>query len=978
MASPAQLRSQLRSRRDPADENVQPVSEADHRAIEWLRSQGIDPRDHTPGERVQMWRDRDVPPFDPSSPEERANNDPIPYRPNGLGPIGASPGWRPSDHDARTPEWYDEQYGHWGSLIRQLEGGQDWGPYRRLEAAQRLEQLGPDLVAQYGHGFDPTAGIEGGDYTGERDTRAPAAENDPRLDGPWADLAAHAGYELGGARPSDAMPLPFLEPRTEEERAADQSMAADRARQQGGGTPPPSAARRWGITPPPLRMTTAAAEMPGPNTLASAGDYRDQFGKIAGGWGRPSTGTTGGFAGKNWYYGNQESAAANTQAEGRPEGPTPISPLQSQKGREGPKKSPADLRFPVQNVLDVTGMSARELGRQIGLANTSQLSKGLSVDMADRIAVALGMHPIDIWPDFHAGIDTAGVQPQSTNAAERRIVPPNTAMSSSVPYEGDRPPFPPEWDVNNPEDRQAHFENVYGQLLNNLVGTFGGAQNPAGGAVPAEDLPRVGPGSAYSQGRNVVRPGDLGLPSFWDHPDAGELGAGELRTQWLKAHPEYQVAQDFTDPTDYPVDIPAEGQAGDAATRGGHFFGGDEYDRYWAGPQAGVSKNDQARLTNGGGTNRKPELPGPNTAMAANPGLAMPGLQQQGMPGPNTAMGRTLPTGDTDMRPWWLRLVDQVSGGPGMHGPDVNFPPLNPSPSGNVTPLYDWENPPDTPGPNTAMAGASSQPMWRSLLHGWGNGNTAMSTTTPDGGDEPIIPDWMTPQDVTDFWDSYPPMPDPNNPQPAHPSMGGGGALPPGYKPYVPGEQPEPTSHIQIPGAWDYGGEPMRVPVDPGYDNRHVEALNIGDQMAEWVAAAQEADRNNRPIPPMPGGFNDPGLSAMGGGAAVPRSVGGFGSQFRPRALGGYQPARTLAPLGGFGHPRSLPPMGGIRPAGGVPSSTSMNPAVRSFQSGPRHEPFDGLLENLQRNSGKIAVGTAIGLGAIASGIGRTLSPFGG
>lgn len=30
---------------------------------------------------------------------------------------------------------------------------------------------------------------------------------------------------------------------------------------------------------------------------------------------------------------------------------------------------------------------------------------GLSVDLADKWAIAIGLHPLEVWPDFHADID---------------------------------------------------------------------------------------------------------------------------------------------------------------------------------------------------------------------------------------------------------------------------------------------------------------------------------------------------------------------------------------------------------------------------------------------------------------------------------------------------------------------------------------------------------------------------------------------
>jgi lambda repressor-like predicted transcriptional regulator len=67
------------------------------------------------------------------------------------------------------------------------------------------------------------------------------------------------------------------------------------------------------------------------------------------------------------------------------------------------------IRLPIDPVLAVvpgrralarrTGMSLRTIGRWC--------DNGVPYEASDRLAVALGYHPLELWPDWHAYLDAA-------------------------------------------------------------------------------------------------------------------------------------------------------------------------------------------------------------------------------------------------------------------------------------------------------------------------------------------------------------------------------------------------------------------------------------------------------------------------------------------------------------------------------------------------------------------------------------------
>lgn len=60
-------------------------------------------------------------------------------------------------------------------------------------------------------------------------------------------------------------------------------------------------------------------------------------------------------------------------------------------------------RFPWDPIAEL-GYNDRQVAGWCGVSPGSVPEwkrRGLSVDQADRVAIALGRHPIELWPDFH-------------------------------------------------------------------------------------------------------------------------------------------------------------------------------------------------------------------------------------------------------------------------------------------------------------------------------------------------------------------------------------------------------------------------------------------------------------------------------------------------------------------------------------------------------------------------------------------------
>lgn len=63
----------------------------------------------------------------------------------------------------------------------------------------------------------------------------------------------------------------------------------------------------------------------------------------------------------------------------------------------------ADLRFPFQPVADLLRTSVWRAAEQLGISGTTyqhDVAHGISLVRAERIAVRLGVHPYELWPDM--------------------------------------------------------------------------------------------------------------------------------------------------------------------------------------------------------------------------------------------------------------------------------------------------------------------------------------------------------------------------------------------------------------------------------------------------------------------------------------------------------------------------------------------------------------------------------------------------
>lgn len=69
------------------------------------------------------------------------------------------------------------------------------------------------------------------------------------------------------------------------------------------------------------------------------------------------------------------------------------------------RQAAARRRYPLDPVLDHVGVTGlRPLARVLGTDATTVRwwrDHGLTRDGADRVAVALGLHPMNVWPDYY-------------------------------------------------------------------------------------------------------------------------------------------------------------------------------------------------------------------------------------------------------------------------------------------------------------------------------------------------------------------------------------------------------------------------------------------------------------------------------------------------------------------------------------------------------------------------------------------------
>lgn len=83
-------------------------------------------------------------------------------------------------------------------------------------------------------------------------------------------------------------------------------------------------------------------------------------------------------------------------------------------------------RYPLQALVDATGLTEAALGREVGLSGTS-LKKarelGLVDAAADRCAVRLGLLPWQVWPEWLEALN----RPCSADGCNERFLPPERA-----------------------------------------------------------------------------------------------------------------------------------------------------------------------------------------------------------------------------------------------------------------------------------------------------------------------------------------------------------------------------------------------------------------------------------------------------------------------------------------------------------------------------------------------------------------------
>lgn len=82
----------------------------------------------------------------------------------------------------------------------------------------------------------------------------------------------------------------------------------------------------------------------------------------------------------------------------------------------------APRRWDPAPLVAATGESARQVARRLKVSGT-KLTKPLTDAQADAYSIRLGLHPVLIWPDYHADLDhphphphppTADVDPRTT------------------------------------------------------------------------------------------------------------------------------------------------------------------------------------------------------------------------------------------------------------------------------------------------------------------------------------------------------------------------------------------------------------------------------------------------------------------------------------------------------------------------------------------------------------------------------------
>jgi len=84
-----------------------------------------------------------------------------------------------------------------------------------------------------------------------------------------------------------------------------------------------------------------------------------------------------------------------------------------------------ERRYPLQALVDASGLGEDALRRRVGLSGTMlqrAREMGLTDKAADRYAVRVGLHPFEVWPEMvDHGIEDAAVECAERSCSERFI-----------------------------------------------------------------------------------------------------------------------------------------------------------------------------------------------------------------------------------------------------------------------------------------------------------------------------------------------------------------------------------------------------------------------------------------------------------------------------------------------------------------------------------------------------------------------------
>lgn len=83
-------------------------------------------------------------------------------------------------------------------------------------------------------------------------------------------------------------------------------------------------------------------------------------------------------------------------------------------------------RYPLQPLADLVGCPLAELGRRLGVSGSTWRNyrdRGVSFDVADRLATRAGFHPANVWPEWTDALVEGCEQPCAAPDCDVRFVP---------------------------------------------------------------------------------------------------------------------------------------------------------------------------------------------------------------------------------------------------------------------------------------------------------------------------------------------------------------------------------------------------------------------------------------------------------------------------------------------------------------------------------------------------------------------------